>query len=55
MKHSAISKLIAGISPSATLSVSFLANQMTRQGIDIISFALGEPDFDTSNILKRLP
>lgn len=53
MKHAAISKLIAGISPSATVSISFLANQMTRQGIDIISFALGEPDFDTSKHIKE--
>jgi len=48
-----ISKYIAGISPSATESTSFLANQMKRQGIDIISFAQGEPDFDTPDHIKE--
>lgn len=48
-----ISKSVAGISPSATESTSFLANQMKRQGIDIISFAQGEPDFDTPDHIKK--
>jgi aspartate aminotransferase len=48
-----ISKSVAGISPSATESTSFLANQMKRQGIDIISFAQGEPDFDTPEHIKK--
>jgi aspartate aminotransferase len=42
-----ISKSVAGISPSATEETSFMANKLKRQGIDIISFAQGEPDFDT--------
>ncbi len=48
-----ISKSVAGISPSATESTSFLANQLKRQGIDIISFAQGEPDFDTPEHIKK--
>ncbi|MBN2394891.1 MAG: pyridoxal phosphate-dependent aminotransferase [Candidatus Atribacteria bacterium] len=48
-----ISKSIAGISPSATETTSFLANQLKRQGIDIISFAQGEPDFDTPDHIKE--
>ena len=48
-----ISKSVAGISPSATESTSFLANQMKSQGIDIISFAQGEPDFDTPDHIKE--
>jgi len=48
-----ISKSVAGISPSATESISFLANQLKRQGIDIISFAQGEPDFNTPNNIKE--
>ena len=48
-----ISKTVAGISPSATTSTSFLANQLRRQGIDIINFALGEPDFDTPEHIKE--
>lgn len=53
MNRKIISKSVAGISPSATESTSFLANQMKRQGIDIISFAQGEPDFDTPDHIKK--
>jgi len=48
-----ISKFVAGISPSATEETSFLANQLKSQGIDIISFAQGEPDFDTPDNIKE--
>lgn len=48
-----ISKYIASISPSATESTSYLANQLKRQGINIISFAQGEPDFDTPDHIKE--
>ena len=53
MTRKTISKSVAGISPSATESTSFLANQMKRQGIDIVSFAQGEPDFDTPDHIKE--
>ncbi len=53
MNRNIISKSVAGISPSATESTSFLANQMKSQGIDIISFAQGEPDFDTPEHIKK--
>jgi len=48
-----ISKSVAGISPSATEETSFMANQLKRQGIDVISFAQGEPDFDTPENIKK--
>ena len=35
------------VKPSATLAVSAKATEMAEKGIDVISFALGEPDFDT--------
>ncbi|MBO4317600.1 MAG: pyridoxal phosphate-dependent aminotransferase [Mailhella sp.] len=35
------------VKPSATLAVSAKATELADKGIDIISFALGEPDFDT--------
>jgi len=47
-----ISKSVANISPSATEATSFLANKLKRQGINIISFAQGEPDFDTPENIK---
>jgi len=48
-----ITKKISQISPSATESMSSLANKMKREGIDIISFAQGEPDFDTPSNIKQ--
>ena len=41
-----LSSAVRNITPSATEQTSFLANQLKRQGIDILSFAQGEPDFD---------
>ncbi|MBA7560577.1 pyridoxal phosphate-dependent aminotransferase [Candidatus Atribacteria bacterium 1244-E10-H5-B2] len=53
MTSKVISKSVAGISPSATEETSSLANQLKRQGINIISFAQGEPDFDTPENIKE--
>ena len=35
------------ISPSATLAMGAEAKRLKSQGIDVLDFALGEPDFDT--------
>ncbi|MCY6356654.1 pyridoxal phosphate-dependent aminotransferase [Clostridium sp. ZS2-4] len=41
------------ISPSLTLAITAKAKEMAKQGIDVISFGAGEPDFDTPvNIQK---
>ena len=53
MTKNLISKSVAGISPSATEETSSMANKLKRQGIDIISFAQGEPDFDTPENIKE--
>ena len=53
MISNVISKSVAGISPSATEGTSFMANKLKREGIDIISFAQGEPDFDTPDNIKK--
>ena len=53
MNKNLISKFIASISPSATEETSFMANQLKRQGVDVISFAQGEPDFDTPDNIKK--
>ncbi len=42
-----MSKRLDGIEESATFRVADLANRLKRAGKDIISFSLGEPDFDT--------
>lgn len=48
-----ISKRVQMIAPSATLSISAKAQAMKRQGIDVISFSAGEPDFDTPAFIKE--
>jgi len=52
MSKKTLSQKVLGISPSATEETSFLANQLKRKGIDVISFAQGEPDFDTPDNIK---
>ena len=39
--------------PSATLVISSKARQMRAEGIDVIGFAAGEPDFDTPDHIKE--
>ncbi|MCB5266492.1 MAG: pyridoxal phosphate-dependent aminotransferase [Candidatus Cloacimonetes bacterium] len=41
------------IKPSPTLSLSAKANQMKDAGIDVISFGVGEPDFNTPDYIKQ--
>ncbi len=47
-----LSKRAAGIAASATLAVSAKAKQMKADGIDVVSFGAGEPDFDTPAFIK---
>jgi len=48
-----LSKRVSGIKPSATLSLAAKAQQMKNQGKDVISFGLGEPDFETPDHIKK--
>jgi aspartate aminotransferase len=41
------------IVPSPTLSITATAKAMAAQGIDVIDFASGEPDFDTPEAVKE--
>ncbi|MBQ4382420.1 MAG: pyridoxal phosphate-dependent aminotransferase [Oscillospiraceae bacterium] len=47
-----ISKVAAGIAPSATLAITATANEMKARGIDVIGFGAGEPDFPTPESIK---
>ena len=47
-----ISKIAAAIAPSATVAVDSLAKQMKADGIDVIGFGAGEPDFPTPDCIK---
>ncbi len=41
------------VKPSATLQLNATAQAMRRQGIDVVSFSVGEPDFDTPEHIKE--
>ncbi len=41
------------ITPSMTIGMDDRARSLRRQGIDVISFAAGEPDFDTPEPVKQ--
>ena len=47
-----ISQAAKAIAPSATLAISNMAKQMRADGIDVINFGAGEPDFDTPEYIK---
>ncbi len=40
------------IKPSSTLAITAKANQMKADGIDVVGFGAGEPDFDTPDHIK---
>ncbi|MBI4620615.1 MAG: pyridoxal phosphate-dependent aminotransferase [Desulfobacterales bacterium] len=47
-----LAERVSKIKPSPTLAVSAKADKMKADGIDIISFGAGEPDFDTPQNIK---
>jgi aspartate aminotransferase len=48
-----LSDRVKNVKPSATLGITSQAKAMKKQGIDIISFGAGEPDFDTPAYIKK--
>ncbi len=47
-----LSQRIQQVSPSATIAISAKAKQMQADGVDVVSFGAGEPDFDTPQFIK---
>jgi aspartate aminotransferase len=47
-----LSERIRGIKPSATLALNAKALSMRAAGIDVVSFGVGEPDFDTPKHIR---
>jgi aspartate aminotransferase len=47
-----LSERIKSVAPSATIAVSAKAKQMAGEGIDVVNFGVGEPDFDTPEFIK---
>ncbi len=48
-----LSARVRGLTLSSTFAVSNRVAEMRREGIDVIGFGLGEPDFDTPDHIKR--
>ncbi len=48
-----IAKKVSQISPSPTLSITAKAKKMQAEGINVIGFGAGEPDFDTPVNIKE--
>jgi aspartate aminotransferase len=48
-----LSERVAGLEESATIAISDKAKRMQREGIDVISLSIGEPDFDTPAHIKQ--
>ncbi len=47
-----VSKRAQAVPPSATIAVNSRAKELQAQGVDIVRFAAGEPDFDTPDYIK---
>jgi aspartate aminotransferase len=47
-----LSARVAELRPSATLAITAQVNKMKAEGIDVIGFGAGEPDFDTPQNIK---
>ena len=47
-----VSKRAQAVPPSATLAVTARAKELKAQGINVIGFGAGEPDFDTPTYIK---
>jgi aspartate aminotransferase len=48
-----ISERARSLKPSATLAVAAKEKALRAQGLDIVGFGAGEPDFDTPNHIKK--
>lgn len=48
-----LSSLAVNISPSATMAIDSLAKEMKANGMDVIGFGAGEPDFNTPDYIKE--
>src|ERR1051326_4812429 len=49
----ALSDRILALTPSPTLAGADRVNALREKGVDVVSFATGEPDFDTPEPVKQ--
>src|SRR2546425_9071944 len=50
--HTVLAERVKTLAPSSTLAVQAKAKALRAQGVDVISFGAGEPDFDTPERIK---
>jgi len=48
-----LARRIRQIPPSATLALNAKANELKAQGLDVVNFGVGEPDFDTPDNIRQ--
>lgn len=48
-----LARRIQKVTPSLTLAIEAKAKRLKQEGVDIISFSAGEPDFDTPEPIKQ--
>lgn len=48
-----LSNRLQRLAPSATLAMSQKSSEMKAQGIDVINMSVGEPDFNTPDLIKN--
>ncbi len=48
-----LAERLSTINPSSTLAITAKAKKLKSEGRDIVSFAAGEPDFDTPDFIKE--
>jgi aspartate aminotransferase len=48
-----VSQRAQSVAPSATLAVTSRAKELKAQGVDVVGFGAGEPDFDTPEYIKE--
>jgi aspartate aminotransferase len=48
-----LARRVSHIKPAPTLALTAKVNQLKAQGVDIIGFGAGEPDFDTPEFVKE--
>ena len=53
MSHLSVSHRVSSLKPSVTVAITNRAKQLKADGVDVLGFAAGEPDFDTPQPIKQ--
>ncbi len=53
MRQMKVSQRARAVAPSATIAVTARAKELKAQGVDVVGFGAGEPDFDTPEYIKQ--